>query len=252
MEDVFLTTPDQLTIHSWLIKQPESFEAPTIIFFHGNAGNIAMRLEHALGFYKVVKANIFLVSYRGYGISEGKPSEEGLKIDAQTALDYLCRREDLNRKKIFVFGGSIGGAVAIHLAQQNQNRIAGLLLENTFTSLEEMVAVLVPILTPFTPFLKSKWSNRLSISEIQIPILFISGRRDELVPSYMMDELYRLAVKSQGKKFMAVAEGKHNNTWNVEGKKFYLKILEFINSVLQHNNSDNPQQLNSESSSPVK
>jgi len=84
---------------------------PTIIYFHGNAGNISHRLHTVKDLYKHVKCNILLVSYRGYGQSEGSPSEHGLICDAEAALNFIYERKDINHDKVFVFGRSLGGAV---------------------------------------------------------------------------------------------------------------------------------------------
>ncbi len=84
---------------------------------------------------KQLNCNIFIISYRGYGLSEGSPNEKGLKMDAQTALDYIQKHAYLSKTRIIVYGQSIGGAVAIHLASKNENKIHALMIENTFLSL---------------------------------------------------------------------------------------------------------------------
>ena len=91
-------------------------QVPTVLYLHGNAGNIGHRLVNVQGLYNSIGCNVALVEYRGYGRSEGTPSEEGLCMDAQAALDFLLTRSDINTEKILVFGRSLGGAVAIDLA----------------------------------------------------------------------------------------------------------------------------------------
>jgi len=124
-EDVELTTSDGKKIHGWLIKRPkEPKSVVTIIHFHGNACNISHMLYDALGMFQKVKANILLIDYRGYGLSHGSPSQEGLLLDAEAALDYVHNRHDVcDPEKIFVFGRSLGGAVAIALAEKHQARV---------------------------------------------------------------------------------------------------------------------------------
>ena len=115
-EDVYLKTSDNLKIHAWLMKRPET-NAPTIIYFHGNAGNLGFRLDVYEQIYRDIKVNVLAVSYRGYGYSEGKPSEEGIYRDADAAVSYAFS-SDLNPKRIYVFGASLGGAVAIYCASK--------------------------------------------------------------------------------------------------------------------------------------
>ena len=98
------------------MKRPET-NAPTIIYFHGNAGNLGFRLDVYEQIYRDIKVNVLAVSYRGYGYSEGKPSDEGIYRDADAAVSYAFS-SDLNPKRIYVFGASLGGAVAIYCASK--------------------------------------------------------------------------------------------------------------------------------------
>ncbi|KAJ8322008.1 hypothetical protein KUTeg_000479, partial [Tegillarca granosa] len=134
-ENHFVKTADGIKINLVFIKHKNS-NAPTVIYFHGNAGNIGHRLTNAHGLYTSCGLNILLVEYRGYGKSEGSPYESGLYLDAETALDFILRRNDVDQRNIFIFGRSLGGAVAIHLASQSYYAkfIAGVIVENTFTS----------------------------------------------------------------------------------------------------------------------
>lgn len=108
--------------------------------FHGNAGNIGHRLPIARMLIAHAGCNVFMLEYRGYGISTGQPDESGLNIDAQTALDYLRDRAETRDHKIIVYGQSLGGAVGIRLVAKNQGSgsIAGLILENTFLSMRKL------------------------------------------------------------------------------------------------------------------
>lgn len=109
--------------------------------FHGNAGNIGHRIPIAKIIQEVVGCNVLMLEYRGYGMSTGVPDEAGLKIDAQTGLDYIRQRAETRGTKIVVYGQSLGGAVAINLVAQNQDSrdIAGLILENTFLSIRKLI-----------------------------------------------------------------------------------------------------------------
>ena len=109
--------------------------------FHGNAGNIGHRVPIAKVLEENIGCNVLMLEYRGYGLSTGTPDEEGIRIDAQTALDYIRHQKETQGGKIIVFGQSLGGAVAIQLVAKNQEAgdIAGMILENTFTSIREMI-----------------------------------------------------------------------------------------------------------------
>lgn len=109
-ENVQICTPDKTTIHMYFIHQPKERQrhSPTIVFFHGNAGNVGHRLQNCVGLYHNLHCNILLVEYRGYGLSEGTPTEEGLYMDAKCSLDYLQTRNDINHSEIIVFGRSLG------------------------------------------------------------------------------------------------------------------------------------------------
>lgn len=109
--------------------------------FHGNAGNIGHRVPIAKILEENSGCNIFMPEYRGYGLSSGAPNEQGLLIDAQTALDYIRQQEETRGGKIVIYGQSLGGAVAVQLAATNQEAgdIAGLILENTFTTMRKLI-----------------------------------------------------------------------------------------------------------------
>ena len=113
--------------------------------FHGNAGNIGHRVPIAKVLEENIGCNVLMLEYRGYGLSTGTPDETGINIDAQTALDYIRNQKETEGGKIIVFGQSLGGAVAVQLVANNQGvgDIAGLILENTFTSIKEMIPRLV-------------------------------------------------------------------------------------------------------------
>jgi len=109
--------------------------------FHGNAGNIGHRVPIAKVLEEHIGCNVLMLEYRGYGLSTGTPDEEGLKVDAQTGLDYIRQREETRGTRIVVYGQSLGGAVGIWLVERNQEAgdIKGLVLENTFTSIRKLI-----------------------------------------------------------------------------------------------------------------
>jgi pimeloyl-ACP methyl ester carboxylesterase len=142
-EELSLRTPDEVNLHAFLVR-PDNVQHDrgiTVIFWHGNAGNIGHRLPIAKILAEDLGCNVFFAEYRGYGLSSGDPNEKGLNIDAQTTLDYVRQRKDLKDTKIVIFGQSLGGAVAISLVEKNQDvgDIAGLILENTFLSIRSLI-----------------------------------------------------------------------------------------------------------------
>ena len=167
-----------------------------------------------------MRANVFMVEYRGFGKSEGTPSEQGLKLDAEAALAYLYRRNDINSHNIFLFGRSLGGSVVLHLYNQlyqmNPNRYicSGIILENTFTSIDDMIDLSFSYLKYFKWLNRNKWRNIDIIDKLpqRLPVLFLSGCKDEFVPAKMMKQLYE-RCSSELKQYVEFAEGNHNETW---------------------------------------
>merc|ERR1719433_1596931 len=122
-EQVWLSTPDGEKLHTWFIPNVynalHSSQCPTLLYFHANAGNMGFRLPFIKRLMEQAHCNVYIISYRGYGSSTGSPSEEGIMLDAQAALDHLRGRDDIDKEKIVLFGRSLGGAVAVHLAVKN-------------------------------------------------------------------------------------------------------------------------------------
>ncbi|KAJ1524758.1 hypothetical protein ONE63_009636 [Megalurothrips usitatus] len=221
-ETVYIRSGDGTLLHCFLIRQPEPVctQAPTILFLHGNAGNIGNRLPNVLGLYKWLGANILLLEYRGFGLSEGKPSENGFYEDAKAALNYLHSRNDINSKEIILFGRSLGGAVAIDVAScpDYSSKIWAVVVENTFTSVPDMAKILIGSFLRFLPLCchKNKFMSYNKILSTTAPCLFISGLSDDLVPPSMMDSLFARCGSSLKQKY-AFPHGTHNETWRCQG-----------------------------------
>ncbi|KAG5727235.1 Protein bem46 [Termitomyces sp. T112] len=167
----------------------------TVIVFHGDL----MHNYHCFLTASVLhqmKCNVFLLSYRGYGFSGGKPTEAGLRIDAQTALDYILSQPYLAHVPIIVCGHSLGGGVAIDLASRNSSRVAAVMVSNTFTSIPDIVRTW-PIIGPLSFICTQKWRSidKLRLIPTTTPILMISGRRDDVIPVQLMDKLWQAAQK---------------------------------------------------------
>jgi pimeloyl-ACP methyl ester carboxylesterase len=214
-----VTTADGIKIILWFCRASASASKPTIVFFHANAGTMADRLPNTKGLIDKTGANILMVEYRGYGACEGEPSEDGLKLDADAALAWAFVQDDIDQSNIFVFGRSLGGAVAIAAAAKHQSKLRGLILENTFTSIGAMASALFPFLkllpvSLLNSMLWSHWTSEKIIGSIRLPTLFLSGLQDEIVPRIQMQELWtrHTAVDTpEHSRIHTFANGHHND-----------------------------------------
>ncbi|PQE12615.1 BEM46 family protein [Rutstroemia sp. NJR-2017a BBW] len=186
-EELVIPTPDGEKLSAFYIRAPKtrSRKNVTILMFHGNAGNIGHRIPIARRFINLIECSVLMVEYRGYGLSTGSPDEKGLMIDAQTGFDYLRERAETRDNDIVVYGQSLGGAVAIQLVAKNQNnkRLVGLILENTFLSMRKLIPSVIPPARYLAYLCHQVWASDTYLPSItEVPILFISGLLDEIVP----------------------------------------------------------------------
>ena len=182
-EDVNFKTADGFSLHGWFI--PHANASCTLLFFHGNGGNISDRLDKILLLHKS-KVNIFIIDYRGYGRSKGSPSERGLYLDSEAAYKYLIDQTDIFPQNIVVYGESLGAAVAVELALRKQ--IGALILEGAFSSGRDMGKIIYPYLPKF--LIPNIFNNLGKIKDAKIPKLFIHSRDDEVVPFSSGKRLY--------------------------------------------------------------
>ena len=142
-DELRIPTPDGETLSAFFIRPSNNRLAQniTVLMFHGNAGNIGHRVPIARVLEQHLGCNVLMLEYRGYGLSTGAPDEKGIMIDAQTGLDYIRQRKESHGTRVVVYGQSLGGAVAIQLVARNQQDgdVAGLILENTFTSIKKLI-----------------------------------------------------------------------------------------------------------------
>ncbi|XVE54017.1 hypothetical protein DITRI_Ditri03aG0049000 [Diplodiscus trichospermus] len=240
-EDVWLRSSDGVRLHAWFIKLFPDCRGPTILFFQENAGNIAHRLEMVRIMLQRLQCNVFMLSYRGYGASDGYPSQHGIIDDAQTALNHLSQRSDIDTDRIVVFGRSLGGAVGTVLTKNNPDKVAALILENTFTSILDMAGVLLPFLKCFIGgpgtkgpkilnfLVRSPWSTIDIIGQVKQPVLFLSGLQDEMVPPSHMQMLYaKAAAHNKQCLFVEFPTGMHMDTWLAGGDHYWRTIRQFF------------------------
>ena len=175
-----------------------------------------------------------MLEYRGYGKSTGTPDEDGLTTDAQTALDYIRQRPDLKKSKLVIYGQSLGGAVAIKLVAENQHRgdIAGVILENTFVSIQKLIPIAFPPAKYLARLCHQFWASDETMPKItaNIPMLFLSGLKDEIVPAAMMRTLYEIC-NVETKVWRTFENGSHNATVAEPG--YFDAIWEFLVQEVQ-------------------
>ncbi|KAI8137101.1 Alpha/Beta hydrolase protein [Fennellomyces sp. T-0311] len=226
-----LRTRDHIRLHTYIMMISEdekiASEAPTILYFHANAGNMGHRLPIAKVFHERHGCNVVMLSYRGYGFSEGKPNEKGLRIDAQTLLDYVRAHPVLKKTLLIAYGQSIGGAVAIDLVARNEDAFAGLIVENTFLSVPKLIPHVLPVLKHFTFLCHQHWASESSVKRIQkTPVLFLSGACDELVPPPHMRRLFDQCNSKVSKDWVQFPHGMHNDTCMQSG--YFTAIGNFL------------------------
>ncbi|HSW39721.1 MAG TPA: alpha/beta hydrolase [Acidobacteriota bacterium] len=222
-QDLRLVTADNVTIHGWFI--PHEGADGTILVFHGNAGNIGDRLSlidllHDLG------VNVLIISYRGYGKSEGAPFEAGLYRDARAAYDWWAHNRQPLGEKLIIMGESLGGAVAVNLAADVSP--AGIILQSTFSSGWDMAKTMMP-LGLLQPLLNIRFDSAAKIGGIDGPKLFIHGDRDNIVPLRLGRKLYELALPP--KYFYLVPQAGHNDLMYVAGDRYFLRLKEFLATI---------------------
>lgn len=186
-EDVALTTADGIALHGWFI--PRQGARYTLLFFHGNAGNISHRGD-SIDIFHRLGLNVFIVDYRGYGQSQGSPTERGFYKDARAAWQYLVQTRGVSKDNIIIFGRSLGGVVATHLAADVQPR--ALILESTFSSARDFAAAVFPVLSRLI-FVRFRFDVAQLIKHVTCPLLVVHSPEDEIIPFHLGQKVYQAA-----------------------------------------------------------
>ena len=227
LQDIYLTTSDKVKINVWYVKAKNN--KPTILFCHGNGGNISS-YEDLADIFSSKGYGVLLLDYRGYGKSEGTPSEVGLYKDINAALKFLRNKEKLSNNQIILYGWSLGGAVVSEVA--SKEKFKAVILQSTFTNIKEEAIFMYGRLAKdkFTKTLikaffenmicYQNYDNKSKIAKISSPLLIAHDIPDELIPVQMSYELAKLNPKA---KLFISKTGSHNDgTW------FYGEALKFI------------------------
>ncbi len=221
-EDVLLETGDGAALHGWYL--PGRDDARTLLFLHGNAGNISHRLDSLRVFHEL-GLNVLIIDYSGFGQSGGTPGERQTYEDARLAWQYLTDTRGVAPERIVIFGRSLGSGVATWLATQETP--GGLILESPFTSVPALARKYYPIF-PMRWLARIRYDNASRLPTVRCPVLIAHSRDDELVPIAHGRELFRLA--REPKSFLEM-RGSHNDGFIVSGHNYRAGLAQFLSGL---------------------
>ena len=231
-EEVWLAVPVASgkveRIHGWWIGANQS-DANVLLYLHGNGINIGANVGHANRFHQL-GFSVLLIDYRGYGRSEGGfPNEHRVYQDAATAWNYLVHQRHISPCQIFIYGHSLGGAIAIDLAVQHPDA-AGLIVESSFTSIRQIVAYRnIFSMFPVELILTQRFESIKKVPNLKMPVLFIHGTADVTVPAFMSQDLY--AAAPEPKKLLLVPEARHNNVAEAAPSQYLPAVQSFVHFI---------------------
>ena len=223
-QDVFINVSQNDSIHAWYFPQPRNPDsAKTVLFCHGNGGNISYRLQTAI-FLLQRGVNVMMFDYRGYGRSSGSPTESNTYDDAKAAYDWLISEQSAQSADVFIFGRSLGGAVAVELA--TNVGCGGLIVESSFDSAIEMAKGLFPFF-PVGLLIKYDYDSISKISKINCLKLFTHSQADDLVPFERGKRLFEAAPEP--KSFYEIS-GRHNERNYFDDPGYITAIDDLLNN----------------------
>ena len=217
-EEVYFLTPDSIKLHAWYI--PSERSQTVVLFCHGNAGNVSGRLGKIEQFHSL-GLNIFIFDYRGYGKSEGSPTERGMYSDAMAAFDYLVQERGIAPEHIVVYGASLGGAAAVDVISKKEP--AALILDSTFSNAVDMARFYYPHIP--SVLVSIKLDSLSKIKNVKKPVLFFHSKDDDIVPYKLGRKLYEAA--NDPKEFITL-QGDHNDGHMFDYEKFTGGIKRFL------------------------
>jgi hypothetical protein len=216
---------DGVRIHGFYLPSARPRQdARAILFLHGNAGNASHRLPNAAELTRL-GTDVLLIDYRGYGMSEGTPSEAGAYADARAGLAHLIEERGISEQRIVLFGRSLGAAVAVDLARNR--RLAGVILESAFTSAADVARGMMG--APLAYLLRGHFDSASKIEQIQTPLLFFHGDHDRIIDYALGRRLFELAPEP--KQFETISGAGHNDTVQVGGHPYFARIARFLDEV---------------------
>ncbi len=224
VEDCYFESEDGVRLHGWYAECPGVRR--TLLWCHGNAGNVTDRIEQIKLFVEKIGTNVFIFDYRGYGRSAGEPGENGLYRDGRAAYDYLIHVRKIDPSDLATFGQSLGGAIAVDVAANR--RCARLILEATFTSARDMARRVFPLL-PVGWVIRTRFDSMAKISRLSIPLLMFHGDNDQTVPLEFGERLFQAA--NPPKQFVVLPGSDHNDTYLVGGRLYIDSFKNFLREM---------------------
>ncbi len=218
-DDVTLETDDGVALHAWYIPHPDARR--TVLFLHGNAGNISHRRESIEIFHRLGN-NVLIIDYRGYGQSAGSPSETGLYLDAAAAWRHLTVARGADPADVIIFGRSLGGAVAAHLA--SQVTAGGVICESSFSSARDFAHQVFPLLSRLV-VLRYQFDAASALARGSSPVMILHSPDDEIMPFALGRRLYEAAAEP--KRFVTL-RGDHNTGFLTSQPDYERALLAFI------------------------
>jgi len=224
VQDVSLRSSDGVKLHAWWI--PNDKATFTFLAFHGNAGNMADRAD-IYKFLGEIPASVLAVEYRGYGRSEGSPSENGVYLDAQGAYEYLVTSKGIQPKRIISFGQSLGTAVAVDLAAHKQ--VGGVVLEAPFPSAAAVARISFWFLPGLSLLVRSQFDTKAKLRRIESPLMVVHCTQDPVLPYAFGEEVY---VAAQSRKLFLKIEGYcHEEASVIAPERYRAALNGFLNTL---------------------
>jgi fermentation-respiration switch protein FrsA (DUF1100 family) len=218
-EEVFFFTQDKVRLHGWWVPREGS---PTLLWFHGNAGNISHRLENIKLLHDLTQVQVFIFDYREYGKSQGHISREGTFKDALAAYRYVAESRGVPGGDVVLFGRSLGTALATDLALTHPCRCV--ILESPFTNSQEMAKLYAPFMFDWRP--KVPYDNIGKIGQVKVPVMVVHGAHDEIIPVDMGRRVFGAAPEP--KELYIIPNAHHNDTYDVGGPQYFARLKAFI------------------------
>lgn len=220
VEEVWFTGSDGSRLHAWWKEVVPS--GLTILVCHGNGGNVTDRRE-TFEQLADLEVNVLIFDYRGYGKSEGIPTEEAVYQDAEAAWDFVVSDKKVLPKRIVLLGQSLGAAIALHLASKKV--VGAVILEAPFASIRAMASKVSPLI-PLGWAMKARFDTVEKARSLKVPLLIVHGERDEIVPISQGRQVYQTATGP--KTWQTIPGGGHNDLWSGDHPSFHGAIRKFL------------------------
>ncbi len=224
VEEVWLATADGHRIHAIHATREGSFAE--LLFFHGNAGSLYDRADNVDGLVRS-GFNVLILDYRGFGKSDGTPTEAGLYHDAVAAYDYLTQTREVDPGRLVLFGRSLGAAVAVELGtRDSMGAVGAVIVESGFTAAGQMARLHYAWIPGFViNAMTHKMDSLSKVERLRAPALFVHGSDDTIVPTQMGRRLFE--ASGEPKEWYEIARAGHNDTWLVGGAAYYRRLADF-------------------------